>query len=145
MDHFAARLRAARAFAGLSQEELAEALGDSVSTIARRETGKSPTKPGDRISTATVCGVPPEFMEQGFGVIAQDEILERLARIEAALIGNGTDPVNLEPVHTFVRSVVSELGEGRDSGEVPAPISARETGPRSEDTGPPRVRSHRRS
>lgn len=76
---YSPRIRAARGYAGLTQEGLAEALGVDVQTIKRRESsnGKEP-KQGERIAIAAICGVPIEFMEQGFGEIRRDDVLETL-------------------------------------------------------------------
>jgi len=82
---YPARIRAARAYAGLSQEELAEALGVDPQTIKRRESGYQQPKKGERVAIAAICRVPPEFMEHGFGEIRPTEIARRLAQIEAML------------------------------------------------------------
>lgn len=86
MSAYSARIRAARNYAGLTQIQLAEALGVDEQTIKRRESpaGNEPKK-GERIAIASICGVPPEFMEIGFGEITRDELLDRLARIEQAV------------------------------------------------------------
>ena len=83
---YSRRIRAARGYAGISQSQLAEALGVDEQTIKRRESpnGKEPKK-GERVAIAAICGVPLDFLEQGFGRLAQDEVAERLARIEFAL------------------------------------------------------------
>jgi transcriptional regulator with XRE-family HTH domain len=82
---YAARVRAARAFAGLTQDQLAERLGVDTNTIKRREAGTQHPKRGELLAIAAVTGVPESFMEHGFGEPAASEILERLGRIEAAL------------------------------------------------------------
>ena len=62
---YAARIRAARGFAGLSQEELAERLGVERQWVKRRE-GDYRGKPADRERIARACGVPAEFLENGW-------------------------------------------------------------------------------
>lgn len=63
---YAARIRAARAFAGLSQDELAHELGVEVQTIKRRENGKADPKRQELLAIAAVTGVPIEFLDYGF-------------------------------------------------------------------------------
>lgn len=86
----AERIRAARAFADLSQRDLADALGVDVQWVKRREKprgeeGAQDPKALDRIAIAEVCGVPVDFLEHGFGGAARSEIAERLAGIESLL------------------------------------------------------------
>lgn len=86
MPDYAARIRAARGWANLTQDDLAEALGREKQWVLRRERPperggyQEPTK-GDRIAIASICGVPIEFLEEGFGGEAQSEISERLAEL----------------------------------------------------------------
>lgn len=51
-DRLASKIRSARAEAGLSREQLAAALGVSLSTVVRYETGRT-----DRIQMATLLGI----------------------------------------------------------------------------------------
>lgn len=62
----AARIRAARAYAAMTQEQLARQLGVDVQTVKRRESGRSAPKRGELVAIATVTGVPISFMENGF-------------------------------------------------------------------------------
>lgn len=142
MDPYAARIRAARAYAGLTREELAERLGVAISTIDRREAGTHAPKRGELLAIAAICGVPPAFMEHGFGEINENEILRRLDRIEAAV---GVDEIDFEPIHDQIRSVITELRLGVDSAESPEPIPPQASEPRSADTPVPRVQRQRRS
>lgn len=91
MSALAKRYRAARAYAGLKQEELAEALGVDVQTIKRREGGTGDPKLAEQIAVAAVCGVPREFMTGGFetltGEPTRDEIRDRLDALQELLIG----------------------------------------------------------
>lgn len=64
MDELAARIRAARAYAGLGQKELAEKIGLSQQTQKRSEHAADPFRePGeDELrKIAHVCGMPYEF------------------------------------------------------------------------------------
>lgn len=74
MSQFAARYRAARAYADLSQEDLASRLGVDAQTIKRREAGRQDPKKAELIAVAAVCGVPLEFMEHGWGAVGTDEL-----------------------------------------------------------------------
>ena len=87
MPDYGPRIRAARGWADLSQEELAERLGRNKQFVADRE--RSPTEdrwvkatPGDLLAIATICGVPPDFLEHGFGGSAPNEISERLGALQ---------------------------------------------------------------
>jgi transcriptional regulator with XRE-family HTH domain len=75
----AARVRAARAFAGLEQAEVAQALEVSVGTYKRIEQGARPASKPERTRIAALCGVPIGFMESGFDhlLIASDDLLAR--------------------------------------------------------------------
>jgi transcriptional regulator with XRE-family HTH domain len=86
VSQYAPRLRAARAYANLTQEELAEQLGVDSQTIKRRESGKQEPKKAERIAVATITGVPLAFIENGWeGVTAQPD--DERIRQAAALLG----------------------------------------------------------
>lgn len=63
----AARVRAARAYAGLDQAEIARCLGVSTGTIKRLEAGKREVTLEEMMVVADRCDVPPVFMLVGFG------------------------------------------------------------------------------
>jgi transcriptional regulator with XRE-family HTH domain len=65
-DENAARVRAARAYAGIDQKTLADALGVSVQTYKRIESGVRPLLDGDAEVIAKRCGVPRGFLLEGF-------------------------------------------------------------------------------
>jgi transcriptional regulator with XRE-family HTH domain len=65
-DARAARMRAARAFAGIDQAALAEHLDVAVITIKRMERGSREITLDDCRAIADRCGVPYAFMEDGF-------------------------------------------------------------------------------
>lgn len=64
------RVRAARAYAGLKQVELADALGVDVQTIKRREASVHAPRRGELVAIAAICDVPLGFLERGFEVSA---------------------------------------------------------------------------
>lgn len=116
----AARIRAARAYAGLKQTELADRIGVDVQTIKRREGGRTRAKPGELHAIASACGVPVGFLQNGFGEAPRDEIIERLERVEQMvasnqelLVVNGAP--DLEPVREYVGRIVTLLESGEDA------------------------------
>ncbi|HEY3020992.1 MAG TPA: helix-turn-helix transcriptional regulator [Solirubrobacteraceae bacterium] len=72
-------MRAARAYAGLDQAEVAQKLGKSVGTYKRMEQGTRPVSKPERTKIAQLCGVPIEFMDEGFDalMIVSDDLLAR--------------------------------------------------------------------
>lgn len=82
-DH-AANVRAARAFAGMHQAELAKKLRLSLSTLRRIEAGQRPVTIEELEQIGQVCEVPPEFMREGFeALLAADAAVELQRRILA--------------------------------------------------------------
>jgi transcriptional regulator with XRE-family HTH domain len=78
------RIRAARAYAGISTAELATRLGVSDSTVKRWERGDPSLTPGYRLAIAGFCGVPAEFMENGWGILEAgrvEELLDKQTKI----------------------------------------------------------------
>ena len=63
MSSYGRRYRAARALAGMTQDDLAAALGVEVQTVRRTEQGKRNPKRMERIAVAAVTGVPLSFIE----------------------------------------------------------------------------------
>lgn len=70
---YAGRIRAARAFAGLKQTELADQLGIAVQTLKRREAGQLEPRRGELLAIAAICGVPYSFLEHGFTEPRQED------------------------------------------------------------------------
>ena len=96
----ARRVRAARAYAGLSVRELADAIGIGVQTIKRIEAGARAPRTMEVWAIAEVCGLPNEWFEMDVEGLANHaaaaaDLLERvdrrLARIELQL---GISPLN---------------------------------------------------
>jgi transcriptional regulator with XRE-family HTH domain len=83
----AARARAARAFADMSQAAVAEALGVSHITIKRMERGAKDISMDELWSIADACGVPRSFMDSGFETVPEElrSIHQRFDRLEAIL------------------------------------------------------------
>jgi transcriptional regulator with XRE-family HTH domain len=78
-----ARIRAARGFANLTQAGLAKRLGVSAGMTKRIERGERPLTFTDLGQIAEACGVPMDFLVNGFQS-AQPVTLEALsARIDA--------------------------------------------------------------
>lgn len=100
-DETIARIRAARGYANLSQPGLAEALGLSVQTVKRMESGERPVRSVELRQIGEVCRVPREFMEGGWSAITaihhgsnnlsermqslSEELHERMERLEQEL------------------------------------------------------------
>jgi transcriptional regulator with XRE-family HTH domain len=88
----ARRVRAARAYAGLSVTELANRIGLGLQTIKRIESGKRTARPFEVWAIAEACGLPREFFEIDLDLLSRrasilqetliriDERLERLER-----------------------------------------------------------------
>lgn len=85
----------------MTQDQLADALGVDAATIKRREHPRghehlqSPKK-GERLAIAQVCGVPVEFLEEGFGGQARDELSEQLAGLKEELAQMALDATTRE-------------------------------------------------
>jgi transcriptional regulator with XRE-family HTH domain len=103
----ARRVRAARAYAGLSVQELADGIGLGLQTIKRIEAGKRSARRYEIWAIAEACSLPRDFFEIDFGLLCEraetmDALLrrvdDRLAKIERlggpslddlAIAGNG--------------------------------------------------------
>jgi transcriptional regulator with XRE-family HTH domain len=126
MSELAARVRAARNYAGLRQEDLADELGVDVQTIKRRENGTSDPKKGERRAIAAICGVPKEFFDTSkpLELIGPLDVSERvqmlgdqLERADARLAELGAEVADLR-AHALTddqRAALAELtGGGHD-------------------------------
>lgn len=83
-------IRAARAWADISQTVLAERLGVEVQWVKRRESDAQNAREMELVAIAAACGVPAEFMFNGFteqvvGPNHADDLRHMIERIEAKL------------------------------------------------------------
>lgn len=129
----AARIRAARGYAGLKQPELAAALGVSVETMSRMENGRTTIPETTLRAVGEACGVPDTFMRAGFAPLAKPmtetevrlldlerDMGERLDRIEQALAQRATrDPLLDELVEGGRRgdAIIKDALGDRRSGD----------------------------
>jgi transcriptional regulator with XRE-family HTH domain len=79
----ARRVRAARAYAGMSVSELAERVGLGLQTIKRIESGKRNARPFEVWAIAEGCDLPRAFFDLDFVelcnvAVAQQEMLARI-------------------------------------------------------------------
>jgi transcriptional regulator with XRE-family HTH domain len=93
----ARRVRAARAYAGLSVNDLANRIGLGLQTIKRIECGKRTARRFEIWAIAEACGLPREFFEMDLELLnrqatvmheAMARVEERLARIERSMERN---------------------------------------------------------
>lgn len=78
----ARRLRAAQAWKGLSDEELASALGVSKRTVGRMRSGEARLDAERKARIAEVTGVPEWFMQSGFDRGGDGDLEGRIAQLE---------------------------------------------------------------
>jgi transcriptional regulator with XRE-family HTH domain len=83
MSELSKRYRAARAYAGLDQKALADALGVEVQTVKRRESGESDPKRMEQIAVAKICGLPDGFFTSATPLLGDPNLL--LARLDDLL------------------------------------------------------------
>src|SRR5262245_8178003 len=76
----AARVRAARNYAGITQRELCDRLALSLATIKRYESGERPISTDELLAVGDATGVPPGFMMHGWSAIAEGRPNETAAR-----------------------------------------------------------------
>jgi transcriptional regulator with XRE-family HTH domain len=79
----ARRVRAARAYAGLSVADLADRVGLGLQTIKRIESGKRNARPFEVWAIAEACELPREFFDLDFqelckAVAAQENMLGKI-------------------------------------------------------------------
>jgi transcriptional regulator with XRE-family HTH domain len=83
----ARRVRAARAYAGLSVTELANRIGLGLQTIKRIESGKRAARRFEVWAIAEACGLPREFFEADLDLLNRraTALQETLVRVEERL------------------------------------------------------------
>lgn len=67
----AARIRAARNYAGITQQDLCERLAVSLATIKRMESGSRPISTDELMAVGEAVGVPAAFMLHGFAALVE--------------------------------------------------------------------------
>jgi transcriptional regulator with XRE-family HTH domain len=84
----AARIRAARAYADLSQADFATELGVSVVTIKRMERGTRETSLDDLHRLADLCKVPRRYMEDGWSALNDEAsiVVDQLDELRRSLL-----------------------------------------------------------
>jgi transcriptional regulator with XRE-family HTH domain len=97
MSELSKRYRAARAYAGLDQKDLADALGVEVQTVKRRESGESDPKRMEQIAVAKICGLPDDFFTASAPLFGDASLLverldELLARTATPAEAEGAKP-----------------------------------------------------
>jgi transcriptional regulator with XRE-family HTH domain len=97
----ARRVRAARAYAGLSVNELAGRIGLGLQTIKRIESGKRTARRFEVWAIAEACNLPREFFEIDLDLLSRRaaalqealaKVDERLERIERRMDQPGFEP-----------------------------------------------------
>lgn len=96
MTELARRYRAARAYAGLTQAQLAKRLEVDKTTVKRRERGGGDPKLSEQLAVAHFCGVPETFMTHGWAAvpvhhIPRDKALQRELKEAGLPSSNGSD------------------------------------------------------
>jgi transcriptional regulator with XRE-family HTH domain len=72
LEETARRVRAARAYAGLSIPRLAKELGVGMQTIKRIESGRRSPRRYELWGIADICGLPSGFFERSFDVLGTE-------------------------------------------------------------------------
>lgn len=67
----AARIRAVRSYANITQQELANRLDVSLATMKRIESGTRPISTDELLAVGEACQAPPEFMLHGYAAITE--------------------------------------------------------------------------
>jgi transcriptional regulator with XRE-family HTH domain len=97
------RVRAARAYAGLSNEDLAERTGIGRSTLVKTESGKRQARKWELWAIAEICGVPREFFESE----------------ELSITGRGDDAGDVEELEALADD--DGQGAARPDEQTPGP------------------------
>jgi transcriptional regulator with XRE-family HTH domain len=119
----AARIRAAHAYSDLSRQELAAAINLSARQLGRLESGEVMPDNDLRERIAEVCGVPLEFLEDGWPD-GQPSSGERLDALEAQYTGvqaelralRDTDGTLTAGIQRLERALQAIRGTGRRRG-----------------------------
>lgn len=130
MSETAARARAARAFAGLKQKELADLLEVDEQTVKRTEAGKREPAGPELAAIADHCGVPRWFLARGWaGGQVTDEIPgvgPRLANdLRDAMRAMLDEELELRGVTRATKAALGEALDAADAAETEADASTR--------------------
>jgi transcriptional regulator with XRE-family HTH domain len=108
----AARARAARAYAGHEQKEVAEALGISVQTYKRIEAGQRDLTDEEAQRLAAKCTVPAAFMQSGFDRLFDGADVEgAVERVNRQIRELWQEGLPASPNGEVQRRVADALGE----------------------------------
>lgn len=110
----ARRVRAARAYAGMTRAQLAERGPLTDKQLKRLEDGKRlSTTREELLLLGEACGVPPEFMEVGF--LGAQEMFQKMTRIMAVVLAQDLPAIlaEAERYHVQLDVVEIERGTGR--------------------------------
>lgn len=112
----AARLRAARGYAGLKQPELAAQLGISKETLSRMENGRTKVESSTQERIARVTGVPLEFLLNGWAkpTSDRDDLKDQVDQLAQAVIelASGNAETALQAARAAVDQRRHETGRG---------------------------------
>jgi transcriptional regulator with XRE-family HTH domain len=127
-DEIAARIRACRAYAGLTRKELAEQMATSPSTVERWEKAHAGSLGGDdRVrgqmllwDIAKTCGLDPAWaisdwdVPPSYSLKESDfrEVATRLRRIEQAVGVEARGPINEADIGISIAEFMEMIGEG---------------------------------
>lgn len=117
---YAARIRAAQGYAGLSREKFAAALDMSVRNLNTLKAGRGPIPHELRQRVAQVCGVPEWFMEHGFAAEnIEPTVAERLETLERRqkVVYNALETHGLLPGATTQQDRHAGAQQAADSAE----------------------------
>jgi transcriptional regulator with XRE-family HTH domain len=118
----AARVRAARAFAGIDQQTVADHFGVSKVTVKRMERGERETSLDELAELARLCHVPLGFMINGFaeddvqgesvalaaGMLLRDEVAQAFQRFDTVSGALLSDAQAAEAATTALRRLVGD-------------------------------------
>lgn len=111
---YAARVRAARAFAGLDQQAVADHFKVSKVTVKRMERGERDTSLDELAEIAALCGVPVGFMLHGF---AEDDAQSELVALAAARLLRDEVVAAFQRFDTVSEALVSDTEADQISRE----------------------------
>jgi transcriptional regulator with XRE-family HTH domain len=133
----ARRVCAARAYARMSQKQLATLLGLKVGTMKRIEAGQRPITDDERRTVAAACEVPEAFFTVGFAAMMGVDVAEMRREAQALRAELAHRPV-LTP------EVAQRLQRARDAADAALAASEAAQEDHGAETPAPRARSRAR-